>query len=438
MAKKSSYLLLASMLSTVALSGCGGQGNEGKGTAQDVQDKKKEPYTMTIFTRGVSADEFDDRFRKAIEKKFPHITFKYIMAGTGTQITDLVSQGTIPDIMRIDVPSMNTEYIDVGLAYGLGDLIKKYNYNLKRFNSVFIDEMISAGRTGELYGLPVPPYFPMALYYNKELFDRFGVPYPKDGMTWDEVYEIAKKMTRVDGEVYRGFSSSTNAMLRDNPFSLPILDPAADKLADPGKWTQIFNNYLRFYQIPNNVMEKTATLEGNAFGKGKVAMMAGQQNIYFIIPPEVNWDMVAYPTITGAPKLMGQRGPAYWSITKQSQHKEEAFEVIMEMLSDEIQMEDSKKGIATTLVNPDIKKMLGKSHPVFSTKNMNAVNFYEPTSPTPKRKPELVDIPGRTQEAAILEAFTSVVTNQADVNSALRMAEEKLKKAIDAEKAAKK
>ena len=37
------------------------------------------------------------------------------------------------------------------------------------------------------------------LYFNKDLFDKAGVPYPSADMTWDEYEELAKKMTSGEG-----------------------------------------------------------------------------------------------------------------------------------------------------------------------------------------------------------------------------------------------
>ncbi|WP_158301663.1 ABC transporter substrate-binding protein [Paenibacillus mesophilus] len=420
-------MIAAAAACAVMLSGCGGQGKEAAPAPKEAA-KPKEPYTMIVFTAGVTQAEFDDRFREALKQKFPHVTIEYVQSGKGTTINDMIAAGKIPDLIRTDVPTLYSGYLDLGLGYDLNELVKSYKYDLGRFNKVFIDEIVDVGRSGALYGLPVPPYFPQALYYNKDLFDKFGVAYPKNGMTWDEVYELAKKVTRVDGGVvYRGFSSHPTNLLRDNPYSLPILDPNADQLADPAKWKTLFDNLNRFYEIPNNTIEKTAPLEGGAFAKGNISMMTNQHNVYLNLPPELNWDLVSYPLLAGAPKLMPQRGPAYWSITKTSKHKEEAFEMIMTMLSEEVQMADSRKGLPTTLNSTEIKSALGKGHPVFGKKNMDAVNVYPPVPYTPKRKAGLTDIPGVTQQNLLGQSFVDVASGTIDVNSVLRRLDEQLK-----------
>lgn len=421
-------LITMTVLVSILVSACGGQATPAEPTPT-AENKPKEPYTMTIFGGGVTPAEFDERFREVLKQKFPHITVEYIQNAKGTTMAELVAAGNVPDLIRTDVPTLYSGYLDFDLGVDLKPYVEKYKYDLSRFNPVFMNEIVDAGRTGAIYGLPVPPYFPQALYYNKGIFDKFGVPYPKDGMTWDQVYELAQKLTRVDGgTVYRGFSSNPVNMLRDNAYSLPILDPNADQLADSEKWKSLFTNFKRFYDIPNNKIEKTATLEGAAFGKGNVAMMANQHSVYLTIPPEVNWDLVSYPIMEGAPKLMPQRGPAYWSISKSSKHKDDAFDMIRAMLADEVQMEDSKRGIPTTLNRKDIKDALGKSHPIYSTKNMNAINHYDPVPYTPKRKAGLPDVAGATQQSLLSQAFIDVASGTTtDINTALRQLDEKLK-----------
>lgn len=48
---------------------------------------------------------------------------------------------------------------------------------------------------GELYGLPIS-WTPLVLYYNKDIFDEAGVPYPDSSWTWQDFLEAAKRMTK--------------------------------------------------------------------------------------------------------------------------------------------------------------------------------------------------------------------------------------------------
>lgn len=429
--KWAAVCLLAAMM---AVAGCSG-GDKPAEPSATVQEKPPEPFKMMIYAAGVKPEEFDARFRSSLEKKFPHITFDYQTNTTGNAIANKVAQGDIPDIIRTDTPSMKASYLDLQLGYDLSEMVKKYKYDLNRFVPSFVQDNIATGQTGALYGLPVPPYFPQVLYYNKDHFDKFGVSYPKDSMSWDEIYEIAKRVTRIDGnKTIRGYTGALSTQLRDNAFSLPILDPAKDGLADHETWKKIFANYLRFYSIPNNEIQNTPALESGLFAKGESAMHLGQHNIYYVVPPEVNWDIVSSPTMKDGPQRMGQRTPAYWSITQQSKHKDAAFQVIMHMLSDEIQMEDSRQGITTTLVNKEIQNALGKGHPIYSSKNMKALLLYPPTDPTPKRQAGKTDVGGSTQDNLLQQQFIKIAQNKVDLNTGIRELDELLKKEVEKER----
>lgn len=63
---------------------------------------------------------------------------------------------------------------------------------------------------GHLFAL-APTFSASVLYYNKGIFDKAGVAYPTDGMTWDELFALAGKVTKTskqaEGRIY-GFSMS--------------------------------------------------------------------------------------------------------------------------------------------------------------------------------------------------------------------------------------
>lgn len=436
--------ILATLLCFSLLSACSSKENPGE-HVNDSEipnqvanpgeiEQPKDPFSLLIYAAGVSADEFDRRFRGSLEKKFPHITFQYNAGGADNAITDLVAAGQIPDIMRVLNSQLHTQYLDLGLGYSLDDLVKKHNYNTKRFEPIFIDSLIDAGKTSELYGLPVPPYFVRVLYYNKELFDKFGVEPPVDGMTWDEAYALADQMSRKDGDVlYRGFSLSISTVPAYNEFSLPVLDLEKDELAGSDIWKRILDTYVRFYRLPNNPIAGSLSTESNVFKDGNIAMSVNVFSPYVEFG-DVDWDMVSIPLIEGAPQQSGFFTPGNWMITQQSKHKDDAFQVIMEMLSDELQLADSRNGITTTLADAQIKNELGKDHPVISQKNLNAVHYHQLAPLPPERGPGMITVPIPTQRSLMNEAIYKAAQGIVDVNTALREVDEQLRQELEKER----
>jgi multiple sugar transport system substrate-binding protein len=74
---------------------------------------------------------------------------------------------------------------------------------------------------------------PMVIYYNKELFDRSGVPYPKDGWTLDDMVERTRRLTRQDGGVqYWGYQVN-GGYLRNFPWMRLNGGREWDRIAEP-------------------------------------------------------------------------------------------------------------------------------------------------------------------------------------------------------------
>ncbi|MDF2719950.1 MAG: hypothetical protein K0R28_6875, partial [Paenibacillus sp.] len=122
-----SKLIALTLMTSVLVSACSGQGS-GTGAAgttdKKAEEKPKEPYTMTIFTAGVSQEEFNKRFSATLKQKFPHVTIEYIVSGKGQTISDLVAANKIPDIIRTDVPTLQTGYLDYKIGYDLTEMVK--------------------------------------------------------------------------------------------------------------------------------------------------------------------------------------------------------------------------------------------------------------------------------------------------------------------------
>jgi multiple sugar transport system substrate-binding protein len=117
--------------------------------------------------------------------------------------------GTQPDVITLDASSAAI-FIDNNALENLTPFIEK---DPEIDLSVFYPNVVNVARREKaLYALP-SNFTPMMMYYNKASFRRAGVPYPKEGWTWAEFHEAARKLTvRKNGKVVQYGFGATNWM----------------------------------------------------------------------------------------------------------------------------------------------------------------------------------------------------------------------------------
>lgn len=107
-----------------------------------------------------------------------------------------------PDIV-VSWQNLLGRLVNRGVVADLSPWIKKERYDLDAILPAVTD-MLRAGNDGKLYGL-APGFNNKALYYNQDLFDRYQVPYPEDGMSWEEVLQLAARFPKdgpADARIY--------------------------------------------------------------------------------------------------------------------------------------------------------------------------------------------------------------------------------------------
>jgi multiple sugar transport system substrate-binding protein len=118
-------------------------------------------------------------------------------AGIRPQDMDKFIEEQAPDVLMLN-SNQYEKYADDGMLYDLNSLIRKDKFNLEGIAPTVIDT-IKAMSGGRLYGLS-PFFSSQAIYYNINLFDRIGVTYPKDQMSWEEVLQLAQRFPTTDGD----------------------------------------------------------------------------------------------------------------------------------------------------------------------------------------------------------------------------------------------
>lgn len=417
----------------VLLSACGSSGKESEQTKAGVD--LNAPAELSFYAASASFTEeiFEARVAEPIRKKFPNYTIKYVKPGS-VKVADMIATNTVPDIFLYALAEMQEHLLPYGLQYDMTEFVKKNGYDLSRFNPAVLQTIRNASGEGRLYGLPESVGSDM-MFYNKDMFDKFGVPYPQDGMTWDETYQMSRKLTNFsDGVQYRGVTLFFRTVLANNSDSLPLIDPKTERaVVNTAEWKKQFDNLKRFYEL--NGM--TTGFKPGGDGNSELVSFYTDKNVAVVISPltsytragfsDLNWDMAAAPTFAERKGVGFQVGPRALFISSTSAVKEQAFQVIAHLLSDEVQLANSKLGQITSLNNEAVRKTFGSDIPALKGKNTAAV-FYNQVAPTPQL-PMLSVNAGRL----LSNEFDAVIQGKKDVNTALRSAEETINKAIDEE-----
>ncbi|CAG7635794.1 hypothetical protein PAESOLCIP111_03705 [Paenibacillus solanacearum] len=433
-------MLLAAALMASIMTSCAGSGASGGngGAAGGPQASGKEPAAevpvntgpkeITMYTAGGAIDEkvFNEMYGNAIRKKFPDVTLKYIPSGKGSTLQELLSAGTTIDIV-FDSIGYAYNFRNFGLQYDMTPLIKAKNIDLGKFEPSTIEFQRRVGN-GAIYSLPVWTAT-AALYYNKDIFDKFGVPYPKDNMKWDELYDLAKKLTRSEGGVqYVGYVTAAGSQANTNQLGLKYVDPKTGKAQiDSEDWRKFMQSIVQFFQFSGmqwTAQNSTVAAMRAMFEKDRTAAM--YTNFSGGTPPDdMNWDAVSVPYYEQAPGVGPQSYPAYLSVTNLSQNKPLAFDIVAYLVSEEYQLENTKQGRATVLNNRDILKHYGEAMPKFKGKNIAAM--------FPQKRAELGTYSPEESIASskFAAAFTDIITTKKDVVTALREANEAANKEIE-------
>src|SRR5690625_2847934 len=158
-----------------------------------------EPTPITLKVHFGEDENFIDSFIKPAEDAFPHITFEHVEG----EYDEVIADGNIPDILFFWNRADTLHAAEHELTYDMTELIEEADFDISRYDPNHLAEW-QAVSEGEIWALPLMTSR-FALMYNKDVFDVFGIEYPEDGMNWEEVIDLAEKVTgERNGTEYQG------------------------------------------------------------------------------------------------------------------------------------------------------------------------------------------------------------------------------------------
>lgn len=181
---------------TIGVSACGGGSGGGSNkpaTAASIDAALQQPTTLTMWSWAPQ----DKDIVAAFEKKYPKIKVNHVNVGSGTdeytKLQNAIKAGSgAPDVAQIEYFAMPQFALEGSLAnlndLGLGGL--KSDFSTAAWNGVLFN--------GAVEELP-QDIGPMALFYNKTIFDKYHLPVPT---TWAQYADDAKKLHSADPKEY--------------------------------------------------------------------------------------------------------------------------------------------------------------------------------------------------------------------------------------------
>lgn len=189
-------VLLAGISALSMLAGCGSK------QTQSAADGSQETVTIRFAGWGEPEEKelYANQIIPAFEKEHPDIKVKYehIPADFTGKMNVALASGTAPDVFYVGDGDFS-RWAKLGQLYNVQEFIDKENYDLSDIFEPAIERYRYDGTItgqGDLYCLPMD-IAPIVMYYNKELFDEAGVPYPSADkpMTWEELVETGQLLT---------------------------------------------------------------------------------------------------------------------------------------------------------------------------------------------------------------------------------------------------
>lgn len=286
------------------------------------------------------------------EKENPDINLEFIHIPQNyfQKIHLLFASNLAPDVIFI-----NNLYLPVYANAGVLEELP-LNTNKKRHSKFFKKSLEALSYKGKPYAIP-RDVSTLVIYYNKDLFKKYGVKIPNKHWSFDDLLEIAQKLTidtNNDGKTdIWGISFEEEPALFYLPYLMSdgggILSDDTKKLIidtpESQKGLNFYADLRNKYHVAPTKAESASATMAQLFLQGKVAM---QLSGCWLVPKyrtdaKFNWDVINFPA--------GDKGSVIpldasgWAIAKRSKHKDAAMRLIKYLASKESIEKFSESGL---------------------------------------------------------------------------------------------
>ncbi|MBM7551581.1 ABC transporter substrate-binding protein [Thalassobacillus pellis] len=192
-----------------------------------------------------------------------------------TKLETAATGSVLPDVFWMNGPNI-IKYASNDILLPLDKYMEKSDVKIDKFPQSLVDLY---NYEDTQYAIP-KDFDTVALFYNKELFDKAGVAYPDDTWDWDDLEKAAKKLTNKEEGIYGIAAKLNNQSNYYNTIYQAGGYVVSDDMKDSGydepetiKGLKFWTDLIHEHEASPTLAQMTDTTPRAMFESGKVAML---------------------------------------------------------------------------------------------------------------------------------------------------------------------
>lgn len=305
-----------------------------------------EPVTLKMAMWDSTTSFHWQMWADAYMEQHPEVTIELTDLGSSDYTTNLMTQlaggSDAFDLIAVKDTPGYVNMSTLGLLEPLNSYVEQYPEEFEPLQEMLDRYTLE---DGNFYQIPLLKNF-WLLFYNKDLFDQAGVEYPTNDMTFDEMDELARRVTYGEGndKVYGvhyhtwrscvqtyGALDGKNSLIDGNydwliPYYETVLQQQKDGICMDYATLKTSGTHYSGVFFNNNVAMMP---QGSWFISMQLAKVKSGESL------ATNWGMAKMPHPEGVEAGTTAFTGAAMAVSSQSKHKDIAFDFLRFAISEE-------------------------------------------------------------------------------------------------------